>query len=136
VERRLRDALLGRRVLVTLCHGDFKLGNCLREGGRVTGIVDWDTFSEDDLALVDAGNAVGKLKQGGLELWRAALVEPDEAAARACADWFRATGTDSVPPRDLLLFWWLDRSSKHISGRVDPGGAWTKRHVAPLLDHV
>jgi hypothetical protein len=136
VERRLRDALLGRRVLVTLCHGDFKLGNCLREGGRVTGIVDWDTFSEDDLALVDAGNAVGKLKQGGLELWRAALVEPDEAAARACADWFRATGTDSVPPRDLLLFWWLDRSSKHILHRADPGAAWTMRNIAPLLDHV
>jgi hypothetical protein len=136
VERRLRDVLLGRRVLLTLCHGDFKLGNCLREDGRITGIVDWDTVSEDDLALVDVGNALAKLRQGTLETWRAALVEPDGEAARACGDWFRATETDPIPARELLLFWWLDRSSKHISGRVDPGGAWTKRHVAPLLDHV
>jgi len=131
---RLREALLGRRVLATLCHGDYKLGNCLFEGDRVSGIVDWDMGSEEDLALVDVGNLFGRVLQdaGDRDLWEAALADPGDLFGEAYKAWFEATRTDPLTPRATLLLWWLDRAYKQARFGTDPDRKWTRRHVLPL----
>ena len=35
-------------VAATLVHGDYRIGNCLTDGGRVTGILDWELCSVGD----------------------------------------------------------------------------------------
>lgn len=135
VGRRLRQGLLGKTVLLSYCHGDFKLGNCLfDEKRRVSGIVDWDMGSVEDLTLLDLINLHGKLIQ---ERTGATLAE----AARDCGgrvfgdayrNYFRATATSPVEPPEALLLWWVDRVyMQYQYGSGD--GVWSRRHVQPLL---
>lgn len=57
---RLEDALVGMRLPLVLCHGDYWPGNILfdKAGGRATGVVDWDRPLADFLPLVDAFHAL------------------------------------------------------------------------------
>lgn len=54
VTRPMHRILTGRRWWLAPAHGDYGSGNALaRADGRVTGIIDWDTHADDDLAGID-----------------------------------------------------------------------------------
>lgn len=134
VGARLRDGLLGRKVLVSACHGDFKLGNCLFEAGRVSGLVDWDLGSPAGLTLVDPLNLHARHAQAERSLPE---VVADADAVLAAPTWpayFAATDTTPVAPATGLLLWWVDRASKQLRDGGDPDGRWAARHALPLLD--
>lgn len=99
----------GRTVTAGWVHGDLWTGNVLAEGGRVTGLIDWDLAAPDELPSHDllhlvvlsrslrTGRSLGGVVAGVLagEAWSSeeqALLEglPDE-----------------LPQRDLLLLHWL-----------------------------
>jgi aminoglycoside phosphotransferase (APT) family kinase protein len=54
----LEARLLGREQLLAWAHGDFGYGNALVNPatGELTGVIDWDTAREDELAGVDLVN--------------------------------------------------------------------------------
>ena len=62
-------------VRPTLVHGDYRIGNCLTAGGRVTGILDWELcFVGDprfDLGYMSLDYAAGKFTTPGSELLNA-----------------------------------------------------------------
>ncbi len=62
-------------VAPALVHGDYRIGNCLTAGGRVTGILDWELcFVGDprfDLGYMSLDYAAGKFTTPGSELLNA-----------------------------------------------------------------
>lgn len=58
IDARLRQLLVGRTCELVLGHGDFGFGNLLVDSrsGALTGVIDWDTAVEDELAGVDRAN--------------------------------------------------------------------------------
>ena len=54
VEDELVGALRHRQVARGWVHGDFNAANVLVDGGRISGIVDWDTADPDSPVVIDA----------------------------------------------------------------------------------
>jgi SAM-dependent methyltransferase len=50
--------LVGTSLSLVVAHGDFWAGNVLVDGGRVSGVVDWERSSADDLPIWDPVKAV------------------------------------------------------------------------------
>ena len=140
----IRASLVGRRLTVSRIHGDFWLGNVLvaDEGGRVTGIVDWDSAGRHELPAIDLlhlfahtralvehkelGCVVRGLLEGEAwapdELWLLQSSDPalhaDPAYARAALllSWLRH------------LTWNLAQSDKYLHSRL-----WLTRNIEPVL---
>ncbi len=62
-------------VAPALVHGDYRIGNCLTAGGRVTGILDWELCSVGDprfdLGYMALDYHAGKFTSGGSQLLNA-----------------------------------------------------------------
>ena len=105
-----------------LVHGDFRLGNLLVEGSRLTGVLDWE--------LAHLGDWHEDLAFGCMTVWRfarpdrpayglaplAALVEAYEAASGATFD----------PAR--FRFWTIYRTLWWALGCLQMGGYWRAGH--------
>jgi hypothetical protein len=61
LDRALEDArrLIGTSLPMVVAHGDYWAGNILVQRGRVTGVVDWERATVDDLPIWDPVKAVG-----------------------------------------------------------------------------
>lgn len=58
IEHRLRSRLIGNLVPIVHGHGDFGHGNllCAPDSGELLGVIDWDTFIENEIPGVDVCN--------------------------------------------------------------------------------
>ncbi|WP_245800686.1 phosphotransferase [Natrinema saccharevitans] len=88
----------------TLVHGDFRIGNALIDGDRITGLLDWE-FARVGDPLFDLGYASTRYFAGK-------LVEPIERPELACSllerEWFydeyeRRTGR--TVDRERVRYW-------------------------------
>ncbi len=121
-------------------HGDLWSGNLLVSGGRLSGVVDWDTWHPAGLPGVDllhlfsmqlrerTGQDIGALWLSGV--WRS----PEFLTATS--DYWRGLGIRPGP--DLLemigLDWWAGQVFKRQTFAADPG--WVERNIDAVLDAV
>jgi aminoglycoside phosphotransferase (APT) family kinase protein len=140
----IRKTLIGRRLRVSWVHGDFWLGNVLvaDEGGRASGIVDWDFAGHHELPALDVlhlliytrvlverkelGRVVHDLLQG--ESW-----SPHELSLlRSCDALFER---DAPYARATLLLYWLRHLASNLaqSSRYLQSHPWLARNVEPVL---
>ena len=136
--RYLHRELSSKRVLLTLCHGDLKIGNCLfdREG-NASGLIDWDMGERKAPALIDAASLLGRsLRQRHRfslhELvMHASRLEPD--FAEEMEYYFRETHTDPLDIKAVLLLYWLDRVYKQIAFDTHLKKSWLSRNAVSVL---
>jgi aminoglycoside phosphotransferase (APT) family kinase protein len=125
-------------------HGDFSPGN-LRvtpDGGRITGIVDWENSSSVDLPMLDLlqlilssrverercelGDVLGKLLNvSGLAAHEARLLD----RAQSCL------GGEALEFRDLLLLTWVRHVADNLTRSSDLNRHrwWVKKNVESVL---
>jgi aminoglycoside phosphotransferase (APT) family kinase protein len=141
-------AVCGRSLRVSWIHGDFWPGNVLvsPEGTRLTGIVDWDLASADELPMHDMlnmllsvqswteGRELGELVRAHLENLAAGHA-PDRVPV---SDLVWAWLGDDLSERTCLLLYWLRFVTTHLSNC--PWRArdrrWMARNVGSVLGFV
>ncbi len=109
--------------VTTLVHGDFKPGNVLLQGDRVTCVLDWETVHLGD-PLEDVGWVTNPLRQGEhriAEHW-----EPADLVAR----WSERTGLAADP---AAVGWWNVLANVKLSIIVLTG---THAFVDGRLDRI
>jgi aminoglycoside phosphotransferase len=142
----LRDALTGHDVATTRIHGDLWTGNVLvemsaRGGIAVTGLVDWDSSADPELAFQDllhlelyTRKLVTRSSLGAVVA--DALIVETGAAQRivgGLGDALADAGT--LTHREALLLYWLRQVEMNVARNPDvastPG--WRHRNVDPVL---
>lgn len=137
----LREEFAEKRMLATLVHGDFKIGNCLFDGnGNISGIIDWDMGSRDDLALIDVASLLGRSLRQRQRLSLPDLILRCETIRNefhpVYRQYFEATETTPVPTFTTLLFYWLDRVYKQINFDAGVKESWIRSNVYPILESI
>ena len=123
--RRL-DAALGG-VPRGFGHGDFFSENLLVDGGRLAGVVDWDTAGPGRLALLDVLHLILTSRGQPLDLaWGPTLVrelmpwarQGGDALAR---DYCARVGMDPEPRllEMLVVAYWLDRAAGQLGSHAE-----------------
>lgn len=128
----------GKKMLIALCHGDFKIGNCLFDKNRkLTGFIDWDMSEAAGMTLVDIASLAGKclrLRNGfslpDLVLKSAQL--PDDFHV-IYSNYFAETGTDEIPVYPAMLYYWVDRVYKQFVFDTHLKALWVNQNVLPVL---
>lgn len=84
----LERLLLGRQLQIGIGHGDFHLGNILADPrtGAITGVVDWDTYVEREIAGVDRAhfNLLLKSQISGRTILQCALDDEGQKDTSEC----------------------------------------------------
>jgi aminoglycoside phosphotransferase (APT) family kinase protein len=122
-------------------HGDFWHKNILVDGGRLSGVVDWERAGEGRLPLLD----LLQLKVTGARLGDRPF---GEVIARHLLPWARAGGDATTltycervgfaaPPavlERLVLAFWLDRLAQELAKCGDKEvDSWVAENVRPVL---
>ncbi len=132
---RLHAAFLGETLTLGWIHGDFVPGNVLADESGVTGIVDWDRATPDDLPVLDVLQfilATRLLIEGG-ELGAAVLSFRPTDEEEALLTGPRPVDLDAA----LRLCWLrhvaanLEKSTRYASSR-----AWLRANVFPVLEEA
>ena len=131
----LRTTLAGRTAWLGWTHGDFHPGNVLYDGGRVSGIVDWDQATEDGLVALDHVlwllTATPSRRQLGARV--VDRLRRDRAWSEEEA---RLLGTQEPETgRAYLLLGWLRHAAGNLgkSERYAASPVWLRRNVHPVL---
>jgi len=119
-------------------HGDFWSGNLLFDGGRLTGVIDWDSWSEQGVPGLDLlhlwaeelrrerGVSYGKLIEQ--RFWA------DETVGSGVAAYFAALSLDWHPDLQLLLAagWWMTAvaGAARRNPSLGTNGTWMASNVA------
>jgi aminoglycoside phosphotransferase len=140
----LREALLGRRLVVSWVHGDFSPGNirATADGLNVTGIVDWENSTRNGLPILDVMELtlstrveregselgvvlLGLLHGGGLTAHELRLLE----IARS------SLGEDGLGLRELLMLSWLRHVADNLARSSDLNRHrwWVRENVESVL---
>ena len=123
-------------------HGDFWRRNLLVDGGRLTGVVDWEHAGDGRLPMLDLlqliatqtpdnGRGVTGSVTGRLLPW--ARAGGDATVRRYCT----LFGIDVTPAllERLVVAFWLDQLARQLEKSGDRGGSprWTVGNVDPVL---
>lgn len=136
-----REELEGKKMLLGLVHGDFKIGNCLFDrDGNISGIIDWDMGSKEDLALIDVASLLGRSLRQRRRLSLPGLLLKSGNESKEFISiyrrYFEETGTAAIAPFTALLFYWLDRVYKQISFDAELKDSWISGNVYPVIENV
>ena len=141
--RELEDQLAGQEVFTSWVHGDFWPGNVLLQpdGGKVTGIVDWDLAAPHQLPLHDVLHLIlySRRVRYGRELGdvvRAAIDDPrwDATERRLIDEQTDDTPGPQLSDRSAILLAWL----RHVSifSSVAGHGAnavWIRNNIETII---
>jgi hypothetical protein len=137
----LKKEFAGKQLLVSVVHGDFKIGNCLfDEKGNISGIIDWDMGSKDDLALIDISSLLGRSIRQRQRISLPDLLLKGEPLVnefkQLYSDCFAAGHTSPIPPSIALVFYWLDRVYKQICFDPHLKESWITGNVYPVIENI
>jgi aminoglycoside phosphotransferase (APT) family kinase protein len=136
LDRILRREIEGREFRIGVCHGDAKLGNCLFDGSRVSGVIDWDMATPRGLCHVDIVALLTStlLQRNGRSLRR--LLRGPSADYDQLKDLVAAycerVGTTHLSYRATVLLYWLDRVARH-QAYARMTDRWLSRYVNPVM---
>lgn len=105
-------------IAPSLVHGDLRIGNVMAEGGRITGVLDWE--------LAHSGDYHEDLAYGCMTVWRFGKLDKP---AFGCADLdtyfaaYQAAGGRPVD-RARFRFWLVYRTVWWALGTLNMGGYW------------
>lgn len=100
-----------------LVHGDFRIGNLMVEGGRLTGVLDWE--------IAHTGDVHEDLAYGCMAVWRFGSPRPGFGLG-TLDDWFaayEAAGGRRVDPR-AFRFWLVYRTVWWALGCLGMAQTW------------
>lgn len=101
-----------------LVHGDYRLGNLLVEGGRLTGVLDWE--------LAHLGDGHEDLAYACLTVWRFARIDRPALGVGSLEAWFaaysKASGVEVEWER--FRFWLVYRTCWWALGCLRMGDTW------------
>ena len=105
-----------------LLHGDFRIGNLMTEGGRLTGVLDWE--------LAHLGDWHEDLAFGCMTVWR--FSRPDRpgyglTTVEELAAAYQAAGGEAFDPA-RFRFWTIYRTFWWALGCLQMGGFWRAGH--------
>jgi hypothetical protein len=123
-------------------HGDFWRRNVLIDGGRLSGVVDWERSGDHRLPLLDVLQLVVTQQPFhhrpfadvvARALLPRARAGGDDAVRRYCER--AGVATEPAVLEALVLAFWLDRLARELEkcGRVDGAARWSARNVTPVL---
>lgn len=120
-------------------HGDYRLGNMLTAGGRVSAIIDWEIWSIGD-PRVDLGWFLFFTDEAGHPMAPAGEPSGMPSAAELLDAYVDATGSGSEP-KDLIWFDALTRykeaaATALLVKRYRRQGSAALEHAAPLLSRL
>ncbi len=133
-----RQRFEGKRVLLSVCHGDFKIGNCLFDkNNAIASIIDWDMGEKNGLTLVDATSLFAKslrIRHGYslADLLRRAQQLPDDFLS-GFQRYFADAGASAVSPETAIVFYWLDRVYKQIAFDAHLKESWIQKNVIDVI---
>lgn len=125
--RWLRDHLPAP-VEPRLNHGDFRMGNLLVEGSRLTGVLDWE--------VAHWGDPHEDLAYACMTVWRFGRVDRPALGLGSMADWiaaYEAAGGGPVD-RDRIRFWLVYRTVWWALGCIRMARTW--RESDPSLERA
>ena len=136
----LERAVAGETIPFVWSHGDFSAGNCLYDGTRrLTGVVDWELFSDYQLPLLDVLNSMEiPEERNSHETWQRfdairELARQDRALQiPALASYVERIGVPKRVLPALMVMYWVDHLAKRIDGRANDAVWMTKRVLQPL----
>ncbi|MDH5504813.1 MAG: phosphotransferase [Acidimicrobiia bacterium] len=118
-------------------HGDFWSGNLLFEGDRLTGVIDWDSWSEHGAPGLDVLHMWAEELRRLRGVSYGELVEQrfwsEETVRSMVADYFTARSLDWQPDTQLILAagWWMTAAAGAV--RRNPtlafNDTWIERNV-------
>jgi hypothetical protein len=137
LKEELHSRLRGQSLMVSWIHGDFWPGNLLlgEDGTTLTGIVDWDKASQDELPLHDLLNLLLYTRKLTLLHGAADIV----AAVTGGVDWTThermllrelewALPVEQVGERALVVLYWLREVTETLA--VIPSYARDRQYIA------
>jgi hypothetical protein len=139
----LRQRLHGQMLPLVWSHGDFSLGNCLYDAtGHLSGVVDWELFSEESLPLLDLFQCMPVHGESNSHpYWQRfqrvlQFIENesgfyDEPVLRHYASEIGIEKMHLVP---LCLMYWVDHVARRIAARRHDPSWMRKRVIQPLAD--
>lgn len=101
-----------------LVHGDFRVGNVMAEGGRLTGVLDWE--------LAHTGDSHEDLAFGCMAVWRFGRLDRPAFGFANLDGFFTAYEAAGGAPvdRDRFRFWLVYRTVWWALGCLSMGVAW------------
>ncbi len=123
------EANLPEPVPPRLVHGDFRMGNVLVDGGKLTAVLDWE--------LAHIGDPHEDLAYGCMTVWR--FARPDRpafglASVEALARAYEAAGGETFDPV-RFRFWLVYRTFWWALGCIQMGNTW-RGHLDRSLERV
>ena len=142
----LKESLLGRKVRTTRIHGDLWTGNVLfdrqaPDGIVVSGIVDWDSSADQELAFQDllhlelyTRKLVTRTSLGAV-IADALAAETGVAARTGGRFGGAAFDPGTLTHREALLLYWLRQVEQNLARSPDVASTprWRQRNIDPVL---
>jgi aminoglycoside phosphotransferase (APT) family kinase protein len=141
LENFLNSVLSGKRVMRTLVHGDFKIGNCLYDDSyRVSAVLDWDMVTENDLGLFDLANFYSVFLRARNRISYPQLLTEYELVATdflpVYQSYFELTGSDYIEPYTAILLNWIDRVAKQLTHNPETTEGWVRTFFLNVLPRL
>jgi aminoglycoside phosphotransferase len=136
----LHEELLGRRIATSWIHADYSPGNILVDGDVVTGIVDWELATTEDIPALDlmqlvlsSSMLVRRCDLGQIVIEKLAGRWSDYE--RPFIDRISAPPYGDLGPRELVLLAWLRHTSGVLTKTVGYAGnrVWNMSNITTVL---
>ncbi len=142
LSEKLRATLLGKTAMAGICHGDFKIENCIFEkNGELKGVIDWDMGEFDELNLFDLSCLfMDSIRHNYLTKYRLApfvlnLQHFPSEFLPSFNLYFKKTATTPIDPEMLVAIYWLDRIYKLMTYRDYNDKVWIDKNVITVINH-
>ncbi len=149
VADRLRSLFLGRLtgrpVKVGLAHGDFSASNIFVEGGRVSGVIDWESGDQAGLPVLDAINYLMSvnmhLSNPGVGLSQAVSLLgtgtwPVGEERAFLDEFFVRCGVEPAHYRDFVYLGWLHHLANQVPFSLIYDGRAIEKRVLPVVNAI
>ncbi|NOG46160.1 MAG: aminoglycoside phosphotransferase family protein [Calditrichaeota bacterium] len=143
IEKYLFNTLQGKRLKTSVCHGDFKIENCIyNKDGELQGIIDWDMSEQKGLVLVDVASVFTnsiRLKyyqKLGLAKFMLNFTQVPGELLKSYQDYCTESDMDMPDPMTLVVYYWIDRIWKLLLYRSFTDKAWLEANIFPVLNRI